>query len=149
MASSGFCILNVIAVAAAYARSKYGNLNQVQSLMSNLDSYNTSSSSSNTSSSGSSSGIDSGSIYNSNSNSSIRSSGKFDTKSVSLDQNDSVSDFGDHIASVRDVMDSSNQLEQFPRIAIIDFDIHHGNGTEEIVRNLKPREVRYYQGCII
>ena len=117
--------------------------------MSNLNSYNTSSSTSNTSSSGSSSGIDSGSIYNSNSNSSIRSSGKFDTKSVSLDQNDSVSDFGDHIASVRDVMDSSNQLEQFPRIAIIDFDIHHGNGTEEIVRNLKPREVRYYQGCII
>jgi len=24
-----------------------------------------------------------------------------------------------------------------PRIAIVDIDIHHGNGTEEIVRNLR------------
>ena len=27
------------------------------------------------------------------------------------------------------------------RIAIVDFDIHHGNGTEEIIRNLSPRTV--------
>ena len=27
------------------------------------------------------------------------------------------------------------------RVAIVDFDIHHGNGTEDIVRNLTPREV--------
>eukprot|EP01039_Chlorochromonas_danica_P001000 gene1001-1086_t len=27
------------------------------------------------------------------------------------------------------------------KIAIVDIDVHHGNGTEEIVRNLKPREV--------
>lgn len=25
------------------------------------------------------------------------------------------------------------------RIAIVDFDVHHGNGTEQIVRNLTPR----------
>lgn len=29
------------------------------------------------------------------------------------------------------------------RIAIVDFDIHHGNGTEQIVMNLKPRERRF------
>ena len=28
-----------------------------------------------------------------------------------------------------------------PKIAIVDIDIHHGNGTEEIVRNLRPRNV--------
>lgn len=28
-----------------------------------------------------------------------------------------------------------------PKIAIVDIDIHHGNGTEEIIRNLKPRSV--------
>jgi acetoin utilization deacetylase AcuC-like enzyme len=28
-----------------------------------------------------------------------------------------------------------------PKIAIVDIDIHHGNGTEEIVRNLTPRKV--------
>ena len=28
------------------------------------------------------------------------------------------------------------------RVAIVDFDVHHGNGTEEIVRNLRPREYR-------
>jgi acetoin utilization deacetylase AcuC-like enzyme len=27
------------------------------------------------------------------------------------------------------------------RVAIVDFDIHHGNGTEDIVRNLRPRRV--------
>lgn len=27
------------------------------------------------------------------------------------------------------------------RIAIVDFDIHHGNGSEDIIRNLIPREV--------
>lgn len=26
------------------------------------------------------------------------------------------------------------------RIAIVDFDVHHGNGTEQIVLNVKPRE---------
>ncbi len=24
------------------------------------------------------------------------------------------------------------------RVAIVDFDVHHGNGTEEVVRNLRP-----------
>ena len=57
MTSSGFCLLNTVAVAAGYARYKYGH-----SLTNNTD--------------------------------------------TSL------------------------------RIAIIDFDVHHGNGTEEIVRNL-------------
>lgn len=32
-------------------------------------------------------------------------------------------------------------LPRPPRIAIVDIDIHHGNGTEEIVRNLRPRQV--------
>ena len=27
------------------------------------------------------------------------------------------------------------------RIAIVDIDIHHGNGTEEIVRNLTPHQI--------
>ena len=28
------------------------------------------------------------------------------------------------------------------KVAIVDFDIHHGNGTEDIVKNLKPRSVQ-------
>lgn len=28
-----------------------------------------------------------------------------------------------------------------PRIAIVDFDIHHGNGTEEIIKNLRPHTI--------
>eukprot|EP01038_Epipyxis_sp_PR26KG_P007318 gene7318-9972_t len=63
MTSSGFCLLNTVAVAAAYARSHYGRL-------------------------------------------------------ASINSNPSHP----------------------PRIAIIDIDIHHGNGTEEIVRNLRPRK---------
>lgn len=31
-------------------------------------------------------------------------------------------------------------LSRAPRIAIVDFDIHHGNGTEEIVDNLTPHQ---------
>lgn len=31
--------------------------------------------------------------------------------------------------------------ESFPKIAIVDIDVHHGNGTEEIIRNLQPRQV--------
>lgn len=31
-------------------------------------------------------------------------------------------------------------LSRPPRIAIVDIDIHHGNGTEEIVRNLRPHQ---------
>jgi acetoin utilization deacetylase AcuC-like enzyme len=27
----------------------------------------------------------------------------------------------------------------FKRVAIVDFDVHHGNGTEEIINNLEPR----------
>jgi len=29
---------------------------------------------------------------------------------------------------------------QITRVAIVDFDVHHGNGTEEIVRNLQPAQ---------
>lgn len=64
MASSGFCLLNTVAVAAAYARHKYGRL----ALM------------------------------------------------------------------------HTPPLPK-PRVAIVDIDIHHGNGTEEIVRNLTPHMV--------
>lgn len=34
----------------------------------------------------------------------------------------------------------SPALSRPPRIAIVDIDIHHGNGTEEIVRNLRPHQ---------
>ena len=27
------------------------------------------------------------------------------------------------------------------RVAIVDIDVHHGNGTEDIVRNLSPRKI--------
>lgn len=68
MTSSGFCLLNTVAVAAAYARYQYGR---------------------------------------------------------------------------QAFSDSANQNMEVraPKIAIVDIDIHHGNGTEEIVRNLKPRTV--------
>jgi acetoin utilization deacetylase AcuC-like enzyme len=36
---------------------------------------------------------------------------------------------------------SALPLRTAPKIAIVDIDIHHGNGTEEIVRNLTPRKV--------
>ena len=58
MASSGFCLLNTVAVAAGYARYNYGRRNNGRA----------------------------------------------------------------------------------PRVAIVDIDVHHGNGTEEIVRNLSPRQ---------
>ncbi|TMW55296.1 hypothetical protein Poli38472_013187 [Pythium oligandrum] len=32
---------------------------------------------------------------------------------------------------------------EITRIAIVDFDIHHGNGTEEIIRNLVPHDQKY------
>lgn len=69
MTSSGFCLLNTVSVAAAYARSKYGRIQQNSNLINGLSSFSTSSS-----------GF---------------------------------------------------------RIAIVDIDVHHGNGTEEIIRNLK------------
>ena len=62
MTSNGFCLLNTVGVAAAYARYKYG----------------------------------------------------------------------------REALASEPPREK-PRIAIVDIDVHHGNGTEEIVRNLTPR----------
>jgi acetoin utilization deacetylase AcuC-like enzyme len=65
MSSSGFCLLNTVAVAAAYARCKYGS-----------------------------------------------------------------------------VMESGGTAcKRAPKIAIVDFDIHHGNGTEDIIRNLRPRSI--------
>jgi len=63
MTSSGFCLLNTVAVAAGYARYQYGR----------------------------------------------QACSSFDARA--------------------------------PKIAIVDIDIHHGNGTEEIVRNLRPRTV--------
>ena len=82
MASSGFCILNIVAVAAAYARYKYGNLVQTMPSL-----YAPSNKPSNTTNINTATGT------------------------------------------------------KYPKIAIVDIDIHHGNGTEEIVRNLAPREV--------
>ena len=81
MSSSGFCLLNTVAVAAAYAR------------------------------------------YN------------FSQKSHMWDRDGSISSRSSrYIRSVA----SAHGL----RIAIVDIDIHHGNGTEEIVRNLTPH-MRY------
>ncbi|SBS86246.1 histone deacetylase, putative (HDA1), partial [Plasmodium ovale curtisi] len=34
------------------------------------------------------------------------------------------------------------KYEKFEKIAIIDFDIHHGNGTEQIIRNLGLKKIR-------
>ncbi|ANQ10280.1 Uncharacterized protein PCOAH_00043850 [Plasmodium coatneyi] len=34
------------------------------------------------------------------------------------------------------------KYEKFKRIAVIDFDIHHGNGTEQIIRNLGLKKIR-------
>ncbi|EUD69197.1 hypothetical protein C922_00060 [Plasmodium inui San Antonio 1] len=34
------------------------------------------------------------------------------------------------------------KYERFERIAVIDFDIHHGNGTEQIIRNLGLKKIR-------
>ena len=36
---------------------------------------------------------------------------------------------------------------QVKRVAIVDFDVHHGNGTEACVRNLRPTEVREEWPC--
>ena len=69
MTSSGFCLLNTVAVAAAYARYQYGRIAFANSINSNI----------------------------------IR-----------------------------------NHTTKPPRIAIVDIDVHHGNGTEEIIKNLSP-----------
>jgi acetoin utilization deacetylase AcuC-like enzyme len=69
MASSGFCLLNTVAIAAAYTRSHYGR----QVLTNNI------------------------------------------------------------LGKV-----NSGKLNRPPKIAIVDIDVHHGNGTEEIIRNLRP-----------
>jgi len=75
MTSSGFCLLNTVAIAAAYMRYTYGSLAlRNQSLL-----HSTSSSSS------------SSAVW---------------------------------------------KYTKVPKIAIVDIDIHHGNGTEEIVRSL-------------
>eukprot|EP01036_Dinobryon_divergens_P026879 gene26878-35572_t len=78
MTSSGFCLLNTVAVAAAYARQHYGRM-----ALSNL------------------------------------AMSKYKVSPPP----------------------GGRTLLRPPRIAIVDFDIHHGNGTEEIVRNLSPRHV--------
>jgi len=75
MSSNGFCLLNTVAVAAAYARYHYGSMASRVSL----------------------------------------------TKALT------------------DNRSASNACEgNGPKIAIVDIDVHHGNGTEEIVKNLSP-----------
>jgi acetoin utilization deacetylase AcuC-like enzyme len=76
MASSGFCLLNTVAVAAAYTMYNYG---RERARLGALRSLRT--------------------------------------------------------GSVRDAASSRP-----PRVAIVDIDVHHGNGTEEIVRNVVPGE---------
>jgi acetoin utilization deacetylase AcuC-like enzyme len=71
MTSSGFCLLNTVAVAASYARHEYGRMAQSRQ--------------------------------------------RFTSSLLPT-------------------------LSRPPRIAIVDIDIHHGNGTEEIVRNLRPHQ---------
>ncbi|KUF97943.1 ATP-binding Cassette (ABC) Superfamily [Phytophthora nicotianae] len=38
---------------------------------------------------------------------------------------------------------SSTKRANIQRVAIVDFDIHHGNGTEEVIRNLIPHKQNY------
>eukprot|EP00743_Colponemidia_sp_Colp-15_P001992 GILK01002165.1.p1 GENE.GILK01002165.1~~GILK01002165.1.p1 ORF type:complete len:1017 (+),score=168.44 GILK01002165.1:92-3142(+) len=38
---------------------------------------------------------------------------------------------------------SHYRYQNIKRIAIVDFDVHHGNGTEAIVRNLKPNKLTH------
>eukprot|EP01032_Pedospumella_encystans_P011509 gene11509-13377_t len=96
MASSGFCLLNTVAVAAAYARHQYGRWAWRNTCMSNNPISSRTSSTTNN---------------NNNNKNSTSSSG------------------------------TGKGEWRAPRIAIVDIDIHHGNGTEEIVRNLSPRQV--------
>ena len=41
--------------------------------------------------------------------------------------------------------------EKVKKIAIVDFDVHHGNGTEAIMKNLKPHSLKQdfttFEGC--
>lgn len=80
MTSSGFCLLNTVAVAAAYARYRYGR------------------------------------------------------DLVADNRCDFVSDSSSSSADCP--AHGGRQAGAF-RVAIVDIDIHHGNGTEEIVRNLR------------
>jgi acetoin utilization deacetylase AcuC-like enzyme len=84
MCSSGFCLLNNVAIGAAYARNMYGrgNMNFHGENKENAET------------------------------SSARKSGE----------------------------KKCGQLPEIKKVAIIDFDIHHGNGTEAIVRNLVPHQ---------
>jgi acetoin utilization deacetylase AcuC-like enzyme len=52
-----------------------------------------------------------------------------------------------HISSIFIEIKSSNKLHQIKtlnrKIAIVDFDVHHGNGTQEIVECLKPKTFKF------
>eukprot|EP01138_Halocafeteria_seosinensis_P011208 gb/GECG01011448.1/.p1 GENE.gb/GECG01011448.1/~~gb/GECG01011448.1/.p1 ORF type:complete len:883 (+),score=100.93 gb/GECG01011448.1/:1-2649(+) len=45
-----------------------------------------------------------------------------------------------HARAVYGRSGTNEGVRPLSRIAIVDFDIHHGNGTEAIIRNLKPHE---------
>lgn len=89
MTSSGFCLLNTVAVAAAYARHRYGREAITANAMA--------------------------------------------TANKELQSQEPEQQLQNQ--------EPGNQKQRAPRIAIVDIDIHHGNGTEDIVRNLRPREV--------
>ena len=89
MTSSGFCLVNTVAVAAAYARYRYGR-----------------------------EGLDE--EYEMN-----------DCPTVSNSNSSSNGGNNNHDNN------SKGKKKKAFRIAIVDIDVHHGNGTEEIVRNLR------------
>ena len=98
MTSSGFCLLNTVAVAAAYARYRYGR----EHLLRDQDVFGARSAS----------GSDECARASSNSGGSSRGGSSMGGR-------------------------KTGQGQGPLRIAIVDIDVHHGNGTEEIVRNLR------------
>ncbi|KAJ1409956.1 histone deacetylase domain-containing protein [Ochromonadaceae sp. CCMP2298] len=156
MTSSGFCLLNTVAVAAAYARHQYGRTSWRDHSMGdnpvtlgatlnpstlNPPTHNTptlnppthnpaTTFTLNPSSSG---GYTSGGYGN---------PAKSGENKISTgnggNSGSSSSGYGSKKPTQPPYIPQDSSGGRAPRIAIIDIDIHHGNGTEEIIRNLTP-----------
>jgi acetoin utilization deacetylase AcuC-like enzyme len=110
MTSSGFCLLNTVAVAAAYARYRYGRdalagTDDIGKCLKNVDN-----------------------LIDIVSNDNNKSDNCNDNYEDSNDTNNKEDDSG-----ISDKAEGKTL-----KIAIVDIDVHHGNGTEEIMRNLRP-----------
>jgi hypothetical protein len=122
MASSGFCLLNTVAVTAAYARYRYGR---------NFDADSQNDSRDNSDNDNSNNNIN---IYNNINNNNNN------CNNISHNNNKKNDNNNDNHHSNNNKNTNSSRHRSF-KVAIVDIDVHHGNGTEEIVRNL--RYVRY------